>query len=68
MADVAAVVFIALVVVVALILIVFAYMRGFDAGKYSNARNTDAQDAFRRGYNIGYMKGVETERKKQWKN
>lgn len=68
MEDVAAVGFIALVVVVVLILLAFAYMRGFDDGKYSNARNTDAQDAFRSGYNLGYMQGVETERKAQWKN
>lgn len=68
MEDVVVVGFIALVVVIVLILLAFAYMRGYDDGKYSNARNTDAQDAFRGGYNLGYMQGVETERKAQWKN
>lgn len=60
--------FIALVCVIVFILLAFAYMRGFETGKLSNARNTDAQDAFRSGYNLGYMQGVETERKAQWKN
>lgn len=68
MEDVVTVGFIVLVVVVVLILLAFAYMRGFDDGKYSNARNTDAQDAFRNGYNLGYMQGAQTERKTQWKN
>lgn len=68
MEDVMVVAFIALVCVIVLILLAFAYMRGFEAGKVSNVRNTDAQDAFRSGYNLGYMQGVETERKGQWKN
>ena len=68
MEDVMVVGFIALVVVVVLILLVFAYMRGFTDGKFSNVRNTDAQNAFRSGYNLGYMQGVEAERKAQWKN
>lgn len=64
MADVAAVGFIALVVVVVLILSAFAYMRGFEDGKRSyNCKTDDAQDAFRSGYNLGYMHGMETERK-----
>lgn len=69
MADVVAVGFIALVVVVVLILLAFAYMRGFEDGKRSySCKIDDAQDAFRNGYNLGYMQGVETERKAQWKN
>lgn len=64
-ADVVVVGFIALVVVIVLILLAFAYMRGFDAGKCSNAGNADAQDAFRSGYNLGYVQGVEAERKSQ---
>lgn len=69
MADVMVVGFIALVVVVVLILLAFAYMRGFEDGKRSyNCKTEGAQDAFRSGYNLGYMQGMETERKTQWKN
>lgn len=69
MEDVMVVSFIALVVVVVLILLAFAYMRGFEDGKRSyNRKADDAQDAFRSGYNLGYMQGVESERKAQWKN
>lgn len=67
--DVMVVWFIALVVVVVLILLVFAYMRGFEDGKRSyNCKAGDVQDAFRSGYNLGYMQGVESERKIRWKN
>ena len=63
------VLFIALVVVVVLILLAFAYMRGFENGKRSyNCKIDDVQDAFRSGYNLGYMQGIEAERKAQWKN
>lgn len=63
------VLFIALVVVVVLILLAFAYMRGFENGKRCyNCKIDDAQDAFRSGYNLGYMQGIEAERKAQWKN
>ena len=69
MEDVMVVSFIALVVVVVLILLAIAYMRGFENGKRSyNRKVDDAQDAFRSGYNLGYMQGMETERKVQWKN
>ena len=68
-ADVAAVGFIALIVVGVLILLPFAYMRGFAAGNRShNCKTADAQDAFRNGYNLGYMHGDATERKRQWKS
>lgn len=67
MEDVMAVAFIALVCVIVLFLLAFAYTRGYAAGKCDNARNTDVQDAFRTGYNLGYMQGVETERKPKWK-
>lgn len=61
--------FIALVVAVVLILLAFAYTRGFaDGDRSCNRKTGDAQDAFRNGYNLGYMQGVETERKAQWKN
>ena len=64
MEDVMVVGFIAIVVVVVLILLAFAYMRGFDDGKRSyNCKIDDVQDAFRSGYNLGYMQGMETERK-----
>lgn len=69
MEDVMVVLFIALVIVVVLILLAFAYMRGFEDGKRSyNYKIDGAQDAFRSGYNLGYMQGVESERKAQWKN
>lgn len=69
MEDVMVVGFIALVVVVVLILLAFAYMRGFEDGKRSyNCKGDDARDAFRSGYNLGYMQGVETERNAKWKN
>lgn len=69
MEDVMVVCFIALVVVVVLILLAFAYMRGFEDGKRSyNCKIDDVQDAFRSGYNLGYMQGMETERKARWKN
>lgn len=69
MADVVTVGFIALVVVIVLILLAFAYMHGFEDGKRSYGRKVDdALDAFRSGYNLGYVQGVETERKHQWKN
>lgn len=69
MEDVMAVGFIALVIVGVLILLAFAYMRGFEDGKRSyNCKTDDVQDAFRSGYNLGYMQGMETERKSQWKN
>lgn len=56
--DVAAVGFIALVVVIVLILLAFAYMRGFaDGERGCNCKIGDAQDAFRNGYNLGYMQG-----------
>ena len=69
MADVVVVGFIALVVVIVLILLAFAYIRGFEDGKRScSCKDGDAQDAFRSGYNLGYMQGAEAERKAQWKN
>lgn len=69
MEDVVAVGFIALVVIIVLFLLAYAYMRGFEDGKRAYYRKCDdAQDAFRSGYNLGYMQGVETERKAQWKN
>lgn len=69
MEDVVVVCYIALVVVVVLILLAFAYMRGFEDGERSyNCKIDGVQDAFRSGYNLGYMQGMETERKSQWKN
>lgn len=61
--DVMTVAFIVLVCVIVLFSVAFAYTRGFEAGKLGNVGNTDAQDAFRSGYNLGYMQGIEAERK-----
>lgn len=62
MEDVMVVAFIALVCVIVLFLLAFAYMRGFEAGKLSDAGDMDVQDAFRSGYNLGYTQGAESER------
>ena len=56
-------------VMVVLILLAFAYMRGFENGKRSyNSKIADVQDAFRSGYNLGYIQGIEAESETQWKN
>ncbi len=43
--------------------IVFAYMHGFENGKRSVNYDDDVADAYHTGYNLGYVDGINVERK-----
>ncbi len=66
--DLRVVVFVVLAIALGVILYRRAYMLGFEDAERKETNNDRALDAFYDGYNIGYTRGVETERKRQWKN
>lgn len=43
--------------------IVFAYMRGFENGKRNRNQDVSVADAYHNGYNLGYVDGINVERK-----
>lgn len=67
-ADLRAVLFVVFVIVLCLVMRRLAYMRGFEDAKRDYKRRGNVLDAYNSGYNDGYTRGIEAERKAQWKN
>lgn len=67
-ADLRVVLIIAFVIALCFVIYKHAYMLGFEDAKRSYKLRYNAHDTYCDGYNTGYTRGVEAERRRQCKN